>query len=184
MGNLYLRLISCAMVFSMIILGVEAAHARQYPKPLTDTASKQKSNTKISDTRSDKPAFLKYGIKVNVIPFKPTPVKPSATTASAVPSNSTAKKDDDTEKILNNVKVFPNPVADQLNLTYNINKDSNVTIKIMDLLGNEVITLLNQRISAGEQANSFSLSSRLNSGFYFIRFIVGTETVIKRISVL
>ncbi|MDB5013770.1 MAG: hypothetical protein JWQ25_1972 [Daejeonella sp.] len=181
MGNPYLRLISCAIVFSMTMLGLSSVHAHQYVKPLVDTASKPKSTAKISDTRSDKPAFLKYGIKVNVIPFKPIQVKTISTSTS---STSNLKKDDDSDKILNNVKVFPNPVADQLNLTYNINKDSNVIIKIMDLLGNEVITLLNQRISAGEQANSFSLSSRLNSGFYFIRFIVGTETVIKRISVL
>ena len=181
MGNLYLRLISCAFAFSMILLGSVHAHAHQFIKPPIDTASKTKSNAKISDTRTDKPSFLKYGIKVNVIPFKPIQVK---TVSASTLTPSAIKKDDDGEKILNNVKVFPNPVADQLNLTYNINKDSNVIIKIMDLLGNEVITLLNQRISAGEQTNSFSLSSRLNSGFYFIRFIVGNETVIKRISVL
>lgn len=183
MGNLYLRLISCAFTFSVIMLGLNSAHAHLYEKPLVDTASKPKSTAKISDTRSDKPAFLKYGIRVNVIPFKPLQVK-TVSTSTSTTSTSNVKKEDDGEKILNNVKVFPNPVADQLNLTYNINKDSNVIIKIMDLLGNEVITLLNQRISAGEQTNSFNLSSRLNSGFYFIRFIVGTETVIKRISVL
>ena len=186
MGKLYLRLISCAIVFSMYILGLGSAHARQNVKAVLDTASKTKpATTKISDTRADQPAFLKYGIKVNVVPFKPKPVQvKSAPTSSSTVSVNNLKKDDDGEKVLNNVKVYPNPVADQINLTYNVNKDSNVIIKIMDLLGNEVITLFNQRISAGEQTNSFSLSSRLNSGFYFIRMIVGTETVIKRISVL
>lgn len=132
----------------------------------------KKSATKITDTRADKPVLLKNGVKVNFVPFKPV----------QYPSQKSI--DFDGDKIINNVKVYPNPVSDQLNLTYHVSKDSNVTIKVMDVLGNEVTTLLSQRMSAGEQTNSFSIASRLNSGFYFIRFIVGNETIIKRISVL
>jgi hypothetical protein len=55
----------------------------------------------------------------------------------------------------------------------------------MDILGNEITTLLSQRLSAGEQSNSFPISSSLSSGYYFIRFMVaGGQPVIKRISVL
>lgn len=132
----------------------------------------KKSATKITDTRADKPLLLKNGVKANFVPFKP------------VQDPSQKSIDFDGDKIINNVKVYPNPVSDQLNLTYHVSKDSNVTIKVMDVLGNEVTTLLSQRMSAGEQSNSFSIASRLNSGFYFIRFIVGNETIVKRISVL
>jgi hypothetical protein len=54
----------------------------------------------------------------------------------------------------------------------------------MDVLGNEISTLLSQRLQAGEQLNSFPIASSLNSGYYFIRVIVGNETIVKRISVL
>lgn len=131
---------------------------------------------KITDTRPDKPAILQRGIGIKVVPFKPVPVK--TTHLSSNPLKSLQS-----DKVLNNVKVYPNPVEDQLNLTYQVSKEANVTIKIMDVLGNEVITLLSQRQSAGEKISSFDVSSRLNSGFYFIRLIVGNETVIKRISV-
>ena len=54
----------------------------------------------------------------------------------------------------------------------------------MDVLGNEITTLLSQKLMAGEQNSSFNVASRLSSGFYFLRFVVGDEVVVKRISVL
>ena len=143
------------------------------------------SKPKITDTRKNKPAYLKNGVKVNFVPFKPQVDKVFGNTSSVPPKikeiDTTDREDN---KILNNVKVYPNPVTDLLNLTFLVNKDSNVTIMIMDVLGNEVATLFSERLSAGQQIQSFNIASKLTSGFYFVRLIVGNETVIKRISVL
>lgn len=143
------------------------------------------SKPKITDTRKNKPAYLKNGVKVNFVPFKPQVDKVFGNTSSVPPKvkevDTTDKEDN---KVLNNVKVYPNPVTDLLNLTFLVNKDSNVTIMIMDVLGNEVATLFSERLSAGQQIQSFNIASKLTSGFYFVRLIVGNETVIKRISVL
>ncbi|MNR16687.1 hypothetical protein D3C85_1333060 [compost metagenome] len=54
----------------------------------------------------------------------------------------------------------------------------------MDLLGNEVVTLSNERISSGEQTKSYTIPNRLNSGIYFLKIVSGSETIVKRISVL
>jgi len=88
------------------------------------------------------------------------------------------------EKLLSNVKVFPNPISDQISLSYRLSKQSSVSIKVMDALGNEVMTLLNQEVDAGPQSQTFDTSDKLTNGFYFIRVSAGTETVVKRISVL
>jgi hypothetical protein len=88
------------------------------------------------------------------------------------------------DKILVVTKVFPNPVDDQINLTYRLDRESMVSIKIMDLLGNEVVTLSNERSPAGEQTKTFIIPNRLNSGIYFLRIVAGPETIVKRISVL
>ena len=148
---------------------------------LTDTSKVIKAtiSTKITDTRVNKPAFLKNGVIVNFVPFKPVKDKVFAGNPTSKPVKSV-----DGDKVLNNVKVYPNPVSDQLNLSYSITKDSNITIKIMDVLGNEITTLLTERLSAGEQVNSFNIASRLSSGFYFIRVSVAGEIITKRISVL
>lgn len=135
--------------------------------PADTTHLKFKENNK-----PDKSSYLKNGISVALPPLKPV-----ATVKATVDKPVS-------DKLLTDVEVFPNPVSDQLNLTYTVNKNASVTIKIMDVLGNEVTTLLSQRVDAGPQKKTFSLSNKLSSGFYFLRLVVGTESVIKRISIL
>ncbi|RYE50839.1 MAG: T9SS type A sorting domain-containing protein [Sphingobacteriales bacterium] len=88
------------------------------------------------------------------------------------------------EKLLYVLKVYPNPVDDQINIILRVDRESNLSVKIMDLLGNEVVTLSNERIPAGEQIKNYTIPSRLNAGIYFLKILAGTETVVKRISVL
>lgn len=167
------------MIFTFLVLSWGNSHAFTADPVLRRDSSKTliKINSKITDTRKDKPALS--SLRINVVPFKPSSLKVNA----AVANNSKTSTIQD-DKILSNVKVYPNPVSDQLNVNYFVSKDINITIKIMDFLGNEVVTLLSQRIASGEQNNTFNISSKLNSGLYFIRFIAGNETIIKRISVL
>ena len=87
------------------------------------------------------------------------------------------------EKLINNVKVFFNPIAEQVSVNFKLGKQATVTIKIMDALGNEVANLMNGRLDAGLQNLSFDGVSKLNPGVYFVRVSSGTETVIKRFSV-
>lgn len=124
-----------------------------------------------------KPKQTKSYLKNNLHLVLP-PLKPAVISTQKV---NVYKPDD---KLLNNVQVFPNPVTDQINLKYDLSRYSNVTIKIMDLLGNEIITLFNQRLEPGEKNFSYSVSNKLTRGFYFVRIVAGTESVIKRISVL
>ncbi|HMI03403.1 MAG TPA: T9SS type A sorting domain-containing protein [Pedobacter sp.] len=88
------------------------------------------------------------------------------------------------EKILTVLKVYPNPVDDQINLILRIDRESNLFVKVMDLLGNEVVTLSNERIQPGEQTKNYTIPNRLNTGIYFLKIVAGAETVVKRISVL
>ena len=90
----------------------------------------------------------------------------------------------DNKQLLSNVVVFPTLVTDQINVKYTISRNSQVNIKIMDVLGNEVLTLLSRRVEPGDQKFTYSLENKLNSGFYFVRVVVGTESQIRRISIL
>jgi hypothetical protein len=124
-----------------------------------------------------KPKQTKSYFKNNLHLVLP-PLKPAVISTQKV---SVYKPDD---KLLNNVQVFPNPVTDEINLKYDLSRYSNVTIKIVDVLGNDIATLFSQRVEPGEQNFSYQLNSKLSRGFYFVRIIAGTESVIKRISVL
>ncbi|MDB4926240.1 T9SS type A sorting domain-containing protein [Mucilaginibacter sp.] len=122
--------------------------------------------------------FSKKKPKKGILSLSIPPIKPGiySTTKVNVP-----RLDD---KLLSNVEVYPNPITDQINLKYMISRNTNVTIKMVDVLGNDVITLFSQRVDPGEQILSRQLNNKLNRGFYFIRVIAGTESIIKRISVL
>ncbi|RYE36688.1 MAG: T9SS type A sorting domain-containing protein [Sphingobacteriaceae bacterium] len=121
-------------------------------------------------------SYLKNGFKTTLPALKP------AQNQIVVPKQSTIKPDN--EKLLSDVQIYPNPITDKINVSYNVKRNTNVSIKIMDVLGNDVLTLMSQRIEAGEQKNTFLLSNRISPGFYFVRIIVGTEPFIKRISIL
>lgn len=88
------------------------------------------------------------------------------------------------EKLIANVKVLPSPAVETINLSFSLGKRSEVSVKVMDALGNEMLNLLNQTMDAGNQNQSFEIQGKLSSGMYFLRVTAGTETVIKRISVL
>lgn len=179
MINVYLRSFVASIVLSLMLgMNAYANNFSQVPRP-DSTKVKQKVSTKITDTRLNKPAYLKNGVKVSFIPFKPA--KDNFFMNNKFMGTPKAGLND---KILNNVKVYPNPISDQLNLSFNVSKEATVTVKIMDVLGNEITTLLSERIAAGDQNKPFQIASRITSGFYFIRVSVGSEVITKRISVL
>jgi len=93
------------------------------------------------------------------------------------------KRAEDNDKLINNVKVFYNPVSDEIAINFKLSKSSTVVIKVMDALGNEVLALHNGNLDGGMQNLSFDTQQKLSEGFYFVRVSSGTETIVKRISV-
>jgi hypothetical protein len=179
MANLYLRIFLASIVLTFLAGGNSYASNFSQIARADSSKVKQKVSTKITDTRLNKPTYLKNGVKVNFIPFKPAKDKFLGSTKFMSSPKPTLN-----DKVLNNVKVYPNPISDQLNLSFNISKDATITVKIMDVLGNEITTLLSERIAAGDQNRPFQIASRITSGFYFIRVSAGSEVITKRISVL
>ncbi len=81
-------------------------------------------------------------------------------------------------------QVYPNPVTDKkININYSIAKDQSVVVKLMDVLGNEVAILANDRKSAGDHKLSLELEETIRSGLYFVRMTIGNEVLTKRISI-
>ncbi|MHB1688383.1 MAG: T9SS type A sorting domain-containing protein [Ignavibacteriaceae bacterium] len=77
---------------------------------------------------------------------------------------------------------YPNPFNPLTVINYQLSADSYVTLKIYDILGNEVKTLVNEYKPQGKYSVSFSASSSgLASGIYFYRLIVNPRD--KRYSV-
>jgi len=67
---------------------------------------------------------------------------------------------------------YPNPFNPLTTIEYSIPKTSYVELKVFDVLGNEVATLVNEELSAGFYKAVFS-DSNLASGLYIARIIAG-----------
>ncbi len=63
---------------------------------------------------------------------------------------------------------YPNPFNPSTKISFSLAVDSKVSLKVFDVLGQEVAVLLNGQLSAGSQEVNFNAGS-LNSGVYFYR---------------
>ncbi len=78
---------------------------------------------------------------------------------------------------------YPNPFNPATNIEYQIPNAGFVTLKIYDVLGNEVVTLINVEKPAGSYTVQFD-GSRLSSGVYFYRLKSGINTLVKKLILL
>lgn len=74
---------------------------------------------------------------------------------------------------------YPNPFNPVTNLEFRISKLGFVSLKIYDVLGKEVKTLVNEKLSPGNYKVEFD-GSNLTSGVYFYRLTAGEFTDTKR----
>jgi hypothetical protein len=67
---------------------------------------------------------------------------------------------------------YPNPFNPTTNIKYSIMKESQVSLKVFDVLGREVENLVNTKQVAGSYQVNFN-ASKLASGVYIYRIIAG-----------
>ena len=78
---------------------------------------------------------------------------------------------------------YPNPFNPSTKITYSIPKSSYVSLKIYNVLGQEVAALVNQQQNAGSYAVNFDASS-LSSGIYLYRIQAGSFVSTKKMTLL
>ncbi len=78
---------------------------------------------------------------------------------------------------------YPNPFNPTTVIDYAIPKDSHVTLRIYDVLGQEVETLVNEEQNVGRYQVQFN-GSRLASGVYFYRLVAGNHIITKKMLML
>ena len=78
---------------------------------------------------------------------------------------------------------FPNPFNPTTSIRYSIPKRSNVILKVFDILGNEVASLVNEEKDQGIYTVTFNAAT-LASGIYFYRLQSGTFVETKKMLLL
>jgi hypothetical protein len=88
---------------------------------------------------------------------------------------------------------FPNPFNPSTTIKYSIPQGINVTLKVYDILGNEVATLIDEYKPAGKYEVEFSAKGgsasggnayNLTSGIYFYRLNAGSFTATRSMILL
>jgi hypothetical protein len=74
---------------------------------------------------------------------------------------------------------YPNPFNPSTNISYSLPNDSYVSIKVYDVLGKEVMTLVNENKKAGTYKININCSN-LNSGVYFYTMKAGNTAQTKK----
>jgi hypothetical protein len=78
---------------------------------------------------------------------------------------------------------YPNPFNPSTNIQYSIPKTGFVTLKIYNLLGQEVATLVEGNQTAGKYVATFD-ASKVSSGVYFYRLASGGFVDVKKMLLL
>ncbi len=105
-----------------------------------------------------------------------------------VSSNATSIKNSSDDIIPRNFWLgqnYPNPFNPSTVISYQLPVAGYVTLKVYDVLGKEVATLVNEYKQAGTYNSQFSiLNSKLSSGIYFYRLMSGSFAETKKLILL
>jgi hypothetical protein len=78
---------------------------------------------------------------------------------------------------------YPNPFNPSTTISYSLPQDNFVSLKVYNVLGNEVATLVNEQITAGAHKVNFN-ASNLSSGVYYYTIRTGNFTSTKKLMLL
>jgi hypothetical protein len=78
---------------------------------------------------------------------------------------------------------YPNPFNPSTNISFNIPSKSFVSLRIFDLLGKEVATIVSEEMSAGSYSREWNASA-FSSGVYFYRLTAGNFVQTRKLCLL
>ncbi len=102
-----------------------------------------------------------------------------------IPPVATSATDDFTDQpqVFTLDQNYPNPFNPTTQISYTLPQTENVTLRVFDMLGREVATLVNGEISAGVHTVSFD-GSNLASGMYIYRLQAGEFTQTRKMMLI
>ncbi len=78
---------------------------------------------------------------------------------------------------------YPNPFNPQTKIEFGIEEKSEVQLKVYNILGIEVVTLVDDQLNAGVYEVSFD-GTKMTSGIYLYELQNGSETIIKKMTLI
>lgn len=101
------------------------------------------------------------------------------TTTGSLPQNSVGVNEVTGASAFMNVQ---NPVVNNLSISFNSDANAKTIIRLFDINGREVKTLLNENVSSGMHTENFAAPTV--AGIYFVEFTNGNNRVVKKVEAL
>ena len=77
----------------------------------------------------------------------------------------------------------PNPFSSKTTISYTLKKQAWITLKVYDIIGREVMKLVDEKTDAGKHTLELDASNWL-PGIYFYKAKIGKQTVTKRMLII
>jgi hypothetical protein len=84
---------------------------------------------------------------------------------------------------INQLNIYPNPASNSTKIDFKIESANKVSIKVIDLLGNVVLTIPGEQYAAGNHTTTVNTKG-LSSGIYSIIVTVGDKEISEKLSIL
>jgi hypothetical protein len=88
----------------------------------------------------------------------------------------------DENQSVGNVSVFPNPITNNATVNFNMVTENNVSIVVVNALGQSVLNENLGSMPAGDQSYSLD-ATKLENGLYFLNITVGNNTITKKVAI-
>lgn len=85
--------------------------------------------------------------------------------------------------IFNLFPIYPNPTNDFINISYSLIEDTYTSLRIVDILGNEVVSIINNEVIA--HSNTLNIDTRKYAvGTYFILLSTSNNQITRRFTII
>lgn len=85
--------------------------------------------------------------------------------------------------LVNNLSIFPNPTQDDVNISFELDKETDFSVVIYDISGRQAAHLGNQTYATGKHQVTWDASA-YPAGLYYCHITIGEEMVVKKVSVV
>ena len=99
------------------------------------------------------------------------------------PTSINEKDDSQVPKRFDLCQNYPNPFNPSTTISFYLPSKSFVTLKVFDIMGREIATLINGELSAGDHIQQW-IATNISSGIYFYRLHAGSFTQTKKLVLL
>nr|MBA3706201.1 T9SS type A sorting domain-containing protein [Bacteroidota bacterium] len=89
------------------------------------------------------------------------------------------------DEIANSISfsIYPNPAEEKTLIAFNLLDKQKVQIKVYNVLGQEITTILDGNLNAGEHEYSLTQKTALEPGAYFVKLTVADQSFTKKLIV-